>query len=314
MVLETSYSRSVDCAVLIVTYNSEKYIEGLVNSIARESLARVRIVCVDNGSSDETVKILSKYDNVLLSQAPGNVGFAAGLNIAKQVAGEAESYLVINPDSELSEGALKNLVSCLNEDATLGIVVPMLREAGGALSYSLRREPSVVRQLGDALFGARLRTRHSALAETVFDVRRYERAGPVDWATGAAMLIRQRCWEDVGAWDESFFLYSEETDFARRSRSKNWKVWYTPESIVLHVGGGSGASPLLDALLTVNKIRYYRRYNMILKSWIFWLVSLLGAVLRVRTASGYERLTAIWQPHRLEAVFVDLTTRLGRKV
>ena len=103
--------------------------------------------------------------------------------------------------------------------AGVGIVVPQIRTPDGTIFRSLRREPTVGRALGTAVMGGRVAGLFPRLSETVGDDRSYLSAHDVDWATGAAMLVTRQCADATGPWDESFFLYSEETDFAERARS-----------------------------------------------------------------------------------------------
>jgi GT2 family glycosyltransferase len=88
---------------------------------------------------------------------------------------------------------------------------------------------------------------------------RYEQTGSADWATGACMLITPECRRLVGAWDEAFFLYSEETDYAMRARDAGLSLRYQPAASATHRGGDAHRSPALFELLTVNRWRLYRR-------------------------------------------------------
>jgi GT2 family glycosyltransferase len=171
----------------------------------------------------------------------------------------------------------------------VGIAVPRLLEETGELSRSLRREPSVTRTLAEAVLGGRIATQ-LGLSEVIGGRARYaeghERAA---WATGAAMLVSPACRRAVGAWDESFFLYSEETDFALRARDAGWRLRYVPESTITHIGGESRVSPRLWSLLVVNKVRFYRRRHGRLRSVAFSAATLVGESLRAASGSPTHR-------------------------
>ena len=138
----------------------------------------------------------------------------------------------------------------------------MLLGDDGSLYMSMRREPSALRALGEAIFGGRLPMRPGWLSETIRDSTEYDRPRDVDWAGGAAMLISDACNDDVGEWDDSrFFLYSEEVDYAARARRSGYRVRYVPSACAFHEGGGSGRSSGLQALMAVNRIRYYDKYH-----------------------------------------------------
>jgi len=145
---------------------------------------------------------------------------------------------------------------------------------------SLRREPTVGRALGTAVLGGRLAGRSPRLSETVGDDRAYRRRHDVDWATGAALLVTRACLDAAGPWDESFVLYSEETDFADRARRAGFRVVYEPTAAVVHTGGESMTSPRLRSMLAVNRVRYFRRRHAGLASAAFFAAVLGNEVTR----------------------------------
>ena len=121
----------------------------------------------------------------------------------------------------------------------------------------------------------------------VQDLGRYSSPGPTDWATGAAVLVAARCHKAIGDWDESFFLYSEETDYMLRARDAGLLTWYVPEAIAEHRGGESATSAQLWSLVVTNKVRLYRRRHGLLNSSLYWSI-LLGSE-AVRAAAGKPR-------------------------
>lgn len=253
----------VDCGIIVVCYNSARHIEKLLDSLpaATEGL-RTRCVVVDNGSQDGTMAIVRSRADVLAVDARGNIGYAGAINLARARVGSCSALLILNPDLVLEAGAVVRLWRAL-EQRDVGVAVPMLlSEADGSLYFSARREPSLTRALGDALFGAHWRGRPGWLSETIRDATAYERPADVAWAGGAALLISAACDLAVGDWDEQrFFLYSEETDFATRARRAGFRIRYVPSAGARHVDGGSGRTPELAALMAVNRVRYYEKYH-----------------------------------------------------
>lgn len=250
----------VDCGVVIVTYNSENHILECINSLPRAlgGLSH-RTVVVDNGSTDETCARLSEEENITLLKSD-NRGYAAAINLGREALGSVGSVLILNPDVRLQAHSVERLTVALSQDG-VGVTVPRIVDGGGMTYPSLRREPALGRALVDAIFGGRWVRRPGWAGEIVQDKFRYEIAHPVEWATGAAWLVSSSCWQDVGPWDEDFFLYSEEVDYARRCRRQGYVVWYEPAAIVKHFGGGSSTSPLLTALMAVNRVRYYEKHH-----------------------------------------------------
>lgn len=258
---ESDQRQRVDCAVIIVTYNSSRDIAGLLNSVqaAADGLT-LRIIVVDNGSADDTVERVRDYPEVVCVETGANLGYAGGINVGRQHTGQCEALAVLNPDLALEPGALREMFVAL-DDPDVGLVVPMLLDSEGDLYPSLRREPTLVNAIGDAFFGHHFGRRPGWLSDTVRDEREYGYRHPVDWAGGAAMLISAACDRAVDAWDEGFFLYMEEVDYAARVRAAGFRVEYVPQARVRHGGAGSGQSHALCALMAINRIRYFEKHG-----------------------------------------------------
>lgn len=270
-------------SVVVVTWNSADVLEGLFESL-HQGLADVdwRLTVVDNASHDGTVDLAGRWlienQNVTgaVLQTGRNGGYAAAINAALAQDGPAEATLILNPDIRLGPGCARRMLDVLEADAAppSGIVVPRIRDADGRLYRSLRREPSLPRALGEALLG-RFSGRIGWLGETVGDAAAYRTVTTADWATGAAMLIGRDCLAACGAWDESFFLYSEETEYALRAGDRGFATRLAPAAEVTHLGGESKTSGRLWALLTVNRVRLYRRRHAWPMTALFWTAVLL---------------------------------------
>ena len=160
----------------------------------------------------------------------------------------------------------------------------------GTVDRTIRREPSVRTAWADALLGGKLATQ-LGLGEIVHDNNLYERGGLVDWASGSALLVAARARRTVGAWDESFFLYSEEVDYQRRVRSGGFRIAYAPDAEVVHIGGECHSNPSLFALLTANRVRYFARHHGPLSAFMFRLGVAAGEMFRA--ARGAEHRGAL---------------------
>ena len=270
----------VDAAVVVVTYNSSGDIGRLLDSLRAETPdLTLRVVVADNSSDDGTLGLVHRgHPDVIAFPTGGNRGYSAGINAAMERAGEAATVVVLNPDLRVGRGSLKTMLDRLR-GSHAGAVVPRLVDEDGATSPSLHREPSLPRALGDALLGRRVPDRPGWLATTDFNTESYAHAHPVQWASGAALMV-QRSVADVVPWDESYFLYSEETDFFRRLRMLDETVWYEPAAAMTHAGGGSGASAELNALMAVNRTRYVRKYHSAAYAALFHAILVLSEVLR----------------------------------
>ena len=296
-------------SAVVVTWNSADVLAGLLGSL-RAGFEGVdwRLAVVDNASADATVALAEdwlRHDGSGVAgrvlQTGRNAGYAAAINAALATDEPSAATLVLNPDIRLAPGCVRAMLEILAADAQprTGIVVPRIRDAHGALYRSLRREPSLPRALGEAVLG-----RHAArvgLGETVGDEAAYQATTTVDWATGAVMLIGGDCRAACGPWDESFFLYSEETEFALRAKDRGYATRLAPEAEAVHLGGESRTSGRLWALLTVNRVRLYRRRHAWPMAALFWLAVLLREAPRAALGRAPNR-TAVAALLRLRPV------------
>jgi GT2 family glycosyltransferase len=263
-------------AVVVVTYNSERLLPDLIAGLG-PGLDGVKwhLTVADNASADGSVATLRRLaPEATIVEMGRNAGYAAGINAAVAAAPAHDAVLVLNPDVRLTTGCMALLLAALRRPDT-GIAVPHIVDGAGTLIPTLRREPSVLRTLGDALMGARRAGKFSMLGEVVTDERRYAVEGFTDWAEGSTMLIDGECWDRCAPWDESFFLYSEETDFALRARDAGLRTRYVPEAHAIHLEGESRQSPGLWSLLTLNRVRLYARRHGRLGTGAYWAALLL---------------------------------------
>ncbi|MFJ3803576.1 glycosyltransferase family 2 protein [Streptomyces sp. NPDC090088] len=247
-------------AVIVVTWNSASVLPGFLAALP-DGMAGLdhRLVVADNDSADDTVEALRTLaPGATVVQTGRNAGYAAGINAALGAAGAYDAVLICNPDVRLRQGCAKRLVDSLTDG--VGIAVPLLYEEGSATPHhSLRRESTVLRALGEALIGNTRAGRFPALSELVTAPSAYQRPTRADWATGALMAISADCLASCGPWDESFFLYSEETEYCLRARDHGYATQLDPTAEAFHLGGDSQVSPRLWTLLTLNRVRLYRR-------------------------------------------------------
>ncbi|SEQ12639.1 glycosyltransferase [Microlunatus flavus] len=281
-------------AVVVVLYNSAPLLADLVASLPG-GLRGVsyQLVGVDNDSDDDGPDVLeSLAPDALVVRTGRNGGYAAGLNAGVAVADPHTAVLLLNSDVRLEEGCVAELLLRLR-DRGAGIAVPRLTGAQGELIASIRREPSCVRSFFDAVLSAKVAGRVLRLGEVVTDPRAYEHEQLVDWAEGSTQLVSAECWQTCGPWDESFFLYCEETDYGLRARDAGLGTLYVPTARAIHLEGGSSTSvDWLWSLQTVNRLKLYRRRHGGVPSFLFWAVTLLREVTRAALGRTKNRAAA----------------------
>ncbi len=283
-------SRPADLSIVIVTYNSAGVLGGLLNSVelGLAGVCNFEVVVVDNDSQDGSAALARTHPvGARVIETGRNGGYAAGINAAAATIAADRALLVLNPDIRLKRGSAAALVSRLQDDAGVGIVVPVMTEESGSLYYSLRREPSLATAWTEAVLGGTLATR-LGLSEIIGPSQLYQGGGCVDWATGAALAIAPKARAAVGDWDESFFLYSEEVDYMRRVRSAGLRVECVPAARVVHIGGEREENPFLFSLLAANRIRDYSRSHSPLSTAFFRAAVVFGEALRAPRGRGHR--------------------------
>jgi GT2 family glycosyltransferase len=290
----------VQVTVIVVTWNSASLLEEFVSSLraAMAGLESWRLVAVDNASGDDSPSVLRDLmPEAVVVELGHNAGYAAGINAGVRAADPSKAYLLLNPDIRLRPGSVETMLTTLSEPNT-GIVVPRLVDTSGRLHFSLRREPTAIRALGDAVLGGHRAGKYRLLGEMITDASVYELAGTHDWATGAAMLVSAECWASIGQWDETFFLYSEETEFALRARDSGLRLRYRPDAEAVHIGGDAQISPRLYSILTANRTLLYRRRHGAVNSMMFRSAVILNELIRARGAVHRSALTTLADPSR----------------
>ena len=289
-------------AVVVVTYHSEPLLPDLLASLG-PGLAGLQwhLSVADNASTDGTVAALRRLaPAATVVEMGGNRGYAAGINAAVAAAAPHTAVLVLNPDVRLRPGCVPELLAALAVPGT-GIAVPRLVDGRGELILTMRREPTIRRTLGDALIGARRAGRFPAIGEVVTRPERYEAPTVTDWAEGSTLLISGECWRRCAPWDESFFLYSEETDFLLRARDAGFATRYSPAARAVHLEGESRVSPGLWTLLTLNRLRLYRRRHGAVGAAGFWSALLVRELSRAAIGRAPSRaaVRALVNPARI---------------
>jgi len=292
-------------AVVVVTYNSEPLVADLIASLPA-GLAGVdwSLTVADNDSTDDVVaRVRELAPDAKVVETGRNGGYAAGINAAVAAAPPHDAVLTLNPDVRLGPECVHELLAALRLPG-VGIAVPKLLDGHGELVLSQRREPTVLRAIADAAIGAVRAGKHPLLGEVVTDPLRYESPTDVDWAEGSTLLISAECLRRCGPWDESFFLYSEETEFALRARDAGFVTRFVPTATAVHLQGGSSTTPPLWALLVLNRVRLFRRRHSRLKTVPFWTAVFVReasrAVLGKQTSRAAVR--ALLSPRRFREV------------
>ncbi|HWI31332.1 MAG TPA: glycosyltransferase family 2 protein [Microbacterium sp.] len=285
-----------DVAAVVVTYNSERHIAELLDSLpASMGDLSYSVVVVDNGSSDGTLALLDARSDCLVVRST-NVGYAGGMNRAVRESPAHSTVLILNPDSTLDPGAVPTMLEVLRRTGA-AVVAPRVREEDGSLSPTLRRGPTMGRVGGLSFTGL------PAFTERIEDAREYDTEHEVEWAVGAILLVDGELYASLGGMDESYFLYSEETDFSLRAKDAGLPTVYTPAAGAMHVGGGSGESATTHTMKILNRVRLYRRRAGTFRASIYFGMTVLVELRRAVLGhdKSWSTMRALLRPSRRPA-------------
>jgi GT2 family glycosyltransferase len=222
-------------------------------------------------------------------------GYGANLNAGARRLGDGyDYYLFLNDDAVPTQGSITALVSFLEANPRAGIVGPRVVGPDGRALWAAFGFPTVASEVAGALIlPARLRL---ALRERFILPWEAASQSAVGWVLGAAFALRAAAFNAVGGFDESFFLYSEETDLAYRMRSRGWTSHVCPDALVTHLGGAS-TGEVSQRLLGLSRSRYIHKHWS--RSRRTLLGSLLAAAYLWNTA--YVALRVLVAPHTFRA-------------
>jgi GT2 family glycosyltransferase len=219
--------------VVVVTYNALPWLERCL-----ESVRAVETVVVDNGSTDGTVAFVRERFSEVRVVEQENRGLAAGWNAGLERT-SCRYVLFLNSDAWLPDGALERLVEFADAQPEAAVVGPRLRYPDGRLQRSVRGFPTLWRLATEYFFLRKLAPRSRALNSFYGGGFGHDEVREVDFLLGACLLVRRAAVDEVGAADDSFFLFSEEVDWCYRFRRAGWKVLFFPGAEAFHVGGAS---------------------------------------------------------------------------
>ncbi|MFD2164299.1 glycosyltransferase family 2 protein [Paradesertivirga mongoliensis] len=221
-------------SVVILNWNGKHYLEKFLPSVLRSGYQNLEIIVGDNASTDNSVKFLNdNYSSVRIIANKENLGFAGGYNaILSQV--ESDYFVLLNSDVEVTSGWIEPIIQLMEQDQSIAVTQPKLKDfnnkncfeyAGAAGGY--------IDKFGYPFCRGRI---FDTLED---DTGQYETSSEIFWASGAALFIRKKCWDETSGFDADFFAHMEEIDLCWRLKNRGYKIMYCPQSVVYHVGGGT---------------------------------------------------------------------------
>jgi GT2 family glycosyltransferase len=258
--VNSSAAERHDLAIVIVSTNEAKWLRPCLSSVfAHVGGASVDVVIADNESTDGTRALVESEFPLARVVTCVNRGFSHANNRAFATC-DARYVLFLNPDTEILCGQFDELVAALDARPDVGLAGVKQVTASGELFPTVRRRPTALRTLGEALWSERLPVTASWFGERELDLARYERELEIDWTSGSFMIARREAIEGAGMLDERFFIYSEETDLCLRIKRAGWSIRHLPHMTILHHAQKAGVNPKMEAQATFARKQFARKH------------------------------------------------------
>ncbi|MDX1954005.1 MAG: glycosyltransferase family 2 protein [Chitinophagaceae bacterium] len=252
-------------AIVILNFNGRKFMEQFLPAVVSSAEGIAEVVIADNASTDDSIAFLDQqFPALRLIRFKKNGGFAKGYNDALALV-EADYYVLLNSDVEVSPGWIQPVIRLLESDPGIAACQPKLK------AYHDKKLFEYAGAAGGWIDGYGYPFARGRVFDTLEeDQGQYDQAAPIFWASGAAMFVRASVYHEMKGFDEFFFAHQEEIDLCWRMHLAGYRIYSCPESVVYHVGGGT--LPHGNTLKTFlnfrnNLIMLYKNWPWTVKWW-----------------------------------------------
>jgi len=285
--------------VVIVSHGAEALLRRCLRSLEEHppSGGEMQVTVVDSGSPDETPDMVAREFPEVRLLRQGNIGFSAANNLALRES-EAETVLLLNPDTEVYAGTLDAALARLGSEPRIGMVGVKLVTESGEIDHACKRSfPTPLSAVAHFTGIGRGDGAGPALSQYRAPHLGDDEPGVVDAVNGAFMLCRTEAIREVGLLDEGYWLYMEDLDWCHRFWDAGWKVFYEPAGVALHVKGASSGSrraPRQEIAFHRGMARFYRRFdapknNPLLNAAVYaGIAAKLGVSLAITAVRGRD--------------------------
>lgn len=288
-------------SALIVVYNPrDEFIECLESLYKILDEYSLEIIVVDNASSNNFLDaVKARFPQVQFVRSDENLGFGGGNNLAFEYA-SGDYIICVNPDLVMNEAAFKTMLTIIKGDSTIGIVGPRTTDTDGNLVYTARADYTVARLVAKYL-GLDKFIPHFVYGDYPEKMKHEEQPFETDWLQGSCLLMHRETYDSIGGFDDSFFLYLEDTDICHRVRYTGKKVIYVPTAVVSHAGGTTTSKyhGIRVKSYHHSPIHYHRKQGHTAGVWLLKLVFTfeLATKILARTILNFFRPDDIRQEH-----------------
>lgn len=274
--------------VIILNYKTKQLTLKCINSVKKSIYQDINIIVVDNDSKDNLEQDISDISGVLFIQTGNNLGYTGGNNVGikKALSLGANYIFILNADTILEKNTINNLIKIMDSDKKIGIIGPKI----------LFSDKKTIWFAGGIFDKKNILGSHRGVDQT--DHGQFDDTREPDYVSGAAIFIKKEVFDEIGLFDERYFLYYEDSDFCYRAKKSGFKIIYAPGAIVYHENAKSTGlgSSLQDYFITRNRMLYASKF----------------ADFKIRFALFREALRNILIPSRRLALYDFLLGNFGK--
>ena len=291
-----------DLVIVIVNYNTCALLLDCLRSLQQQpDSLRIALCVVDNDSTDGSAEQVERdFPGVHLIRSPGNIGYSRANNLALRRfgfglagSGQARYALLLNPDTRVPHGSLAAMVAFMDANPRVGVAGPRVRRPDGSLDLACRRrfptpEVSFFRMTGLS----RLFPKHPRLNAYNMAYLAEDAVHEVDSVVGAYMQLRDEAISEAGLLDESFFMYGEDLDWAKRIKDAGWEVWYNGQVEITHVKEAASSQNVKSRIDFYEAMWiFYRKHYRASTPWLLDQLIRTGIVAR----AGLDVAKHVWR-------------------
>ncbi|MGB8402928.1 MAG: glycosyltransferase family 2 protein [Mycobacterium sp.] len=233
-----------ELVVVTVTYSPGPHLDRFLATLPHATDRQVTVVLADNGSTDGSPEeAAERYPGVRLLHTGGNFGYGTAANRgAAQYVHDGEFFIIANPDVQWGPGSIDALLEAAQRWPDAGALGPLIRDPDGTVYPSARHQPSLIRGGMHAVVGPFWKNNPWTAAYRQDRLEPSER--PVGWLSGSCLLLRRAAFDQIGGFDERYFMYMEDVDLGDRLLKAGWQNVYVPNAEILHAKGhATGRDP-----------------------------------------------------------------------
>jgi len=273
----------IDISIIIVSWNTKKYLEECLNSLRTISgNLSTEIIVVDNASADGTPEMVrTQFPDVKLIESGANLGFAKGNNLGIQKA--TGRYLcLINSDVNVPPDCLSTMHSYMEQQPTIGVTGPAMLRTDGKVHRSGMRFPTLWTVALRALYLDSIFDGVKFFGGFLMKDFRFDRITDIEVLDGWFWMVRREALIQVGTLDERFFMYAEDVDWCKRFHMARWRVVFYPTARALHYCGASSANAPSRFTVEMQRanLQYWKKYHGRVSLLLYLFINCLGYTIR----------------------------------